>query len=138
MVCTFFPQDNDDDGTSRPNRQDDKRIFFDDIFGSVSYEPEEKLPVSNCTCSECILIISHLIIMYLRFTDYIISCCKTIDTRYNKRINVTLLTQWYFNCVKTLIRKPFDLITNFRARFGNTNHTGYSGASALHDFRVRM
>lgn len=43
--------DNDDDGTSRPDRQDDKRIFFDDIFGSVSYEPEEKLPVSNCTCN---------------------------------------------------------------------------------------
>lgn len=52
IVCTFFPQDGDDDATSRPDRQDDKRIFFDDIFGSVSYEPEEKLPVSNCTCSE--------------------------------------------------------------------------------------
>lgn len=52
IVCTFFPQDDDDDATSRPDRQDDKRIFFDDIFGSVSYEPEEKLPVSNCTCSE--------------------------------------------------------------------------------------
>lgn len=38
--------------SDRPDRQDDKRIFFDDIFGSVSYEPEEKLPVSNCTCSE--------------------------------------------------------------------------------------
>ncbi|XP_027839993.2 transmembrane protease serine 9-like [Aphis gossypii] len=43
--------DGDDDATSRPDRQDDKRIFFDDIFGSVSYEPEEKLPVSNCTCN---------------------------------------------------------------------------------------
>ncbi|KAL5235896.1 hypothetical protein ACI65C_003306 [Semiaphis heraclei] len=43
--------ENNDDGTSRPDRQDDKRIFFDDIFGSVSYEPEEKLPVSNCTCN---------------------------------------------------------------------------------------
>ncbi|XP_050547810.1 putative serine protease 46, partial [Daktulosphaira vitifoliae] len=29
----------------------DKRIFFDDLFGSVSYEPEEKLTIENCTCN---------------------------------------------------------------------------------------
>lgn len=54
--CTC-PQDDGGHGTSKPDdRTDDKRIFFDDIFGSVSFDAEEKLPVSNCTCSEYIIL----------------------------------------------------------------------------------
>lgn len=49
-----------DDSGSGTDRQGDKRIFFDDIFGSVSYEPEEKLPVSNCTCSEYLYVPKYL------------------------------------------------------------------------------
>jgi len=77
IVYTFFTQDDDDDGTSRPDRQDDKRIFFDDIFGSVSYEPEEKLPVSNCTCSEYLHNMYNNLILP---ADYIISYCILILT----------------------------------------------------------
>lgn len=66
------PQEDSGSGSSSvlSDRQGDKRIFFDDIFGSVSYEPEEKLPVSNCTCSKYLWF--HDINIILIFTSYVI------------------------------------------------------------------